>query len=88
MVKNAVDVVLGGITYWMFGFGFSFGEDSWSNGFIGWGHFFVDSKTLTAAGDGGNLFSSFVFQVHRSQDTSLILNSLFFILLCHEKSMT
>ena len=25
MVKNAVDVVFGGITYWMFGYGLSFG---------------------------------------------------------------
>ncbi len=67
MVKNAVDVILGGITYWMFGFGFSFGEESWSNGFIGWGHFFVDSDDL-ASGDGGNLFSTFVFQVSDKLD--------------------
>lgn len=26
MVKNAVDVLFGGITYWMFGFGLSFGK--------------------------------------------------------------
>lgn len=26
MVKNAVDVIFGGITYWAFGFGLTFGK--------------------------------------------------------------
>ena len=27
LVKNAIDVVFGGITYWAFGYGLSFGEE-------------------------------------------------------------
>jgi len=27
MVKNVIDVVFGGLSYWMFGFGFTFGDD-------------------------------------------------------------
>ena len=61
MVKNAVDVVFGGITYWMFGYGFSYGEDPGSNPFIGWGHFFVDTQDPKEM---GSLFANFVFQVN------------------------
>ncbi len=32
MMKNVVDVVLGGITYWAFGYGLTFGESEYSNG--------------------------------------------------------
>jgi ammonia channel protein AmtB len=38
MMKNVVDVVLGGFTYWAFGFGLSFGEDKGTNPFFGLGH--------------------------------------------------
>ncbi|GFX66833.1 hypothetical protein TNCV_3049311 [Trichonephila clavipes] len=34
MVKNAVDVIFGGLGYWMFGYAFSFGEEPGSNFFI------------------------------------------------------
>ena len=42
MMKNLVDVVLGGVTYWAFGYGMSYGESSMSNWFMGWGSWFVD----------------------------------------------
>ena len=35
MVKNAVDVIFGGLTYWMFGYGFSFGTGPGTNAFCG-----------------------------------------------------
>lgn len=38
MVKNVVDVVFGGFSYWAFGFGFTFG-DRFPNPFIG--NFFI-----------------------------------------------
>lgn len=56
MVKNVIDVIFGGpihyfnkaslsflagLSYWMFGFGMTFG-DSWPNPFIGVGKFFFD----------------------------------------------
>jgi ammonia channel protein AmtB len=37
MVKNVVDVVFGGLTYWMFGFAFSFGTGPYTNAFCGLG---------------------------------------------------
>ncbi|XP_035668368.1 putative ammonium transporter 3 [Branchiostoma floridae] len=40
MVKNASDVLYGGLAYWMFGYAFSFGESPWSNAFCGLGQFF------------------------------------------------
>ena len=37
MMKNVVDVVLGGIIYWAFGYGFSYGTGSGTNPFFGVG---------------------------------------------------
>ncbi len=38
MFKNVIDVTLGGISYWMFGYGLSFGKPS--TPFCGYGDFF------------------------------------------------
>ena len=43
MMKNVVDVVLGGITYWAFGYGLSYGED-YSNDFFSLGNWFVGTS--------------------------------------------
>ena len=43
MMKNVVDVVLGGITYWAFGYGLSYGED-YSNDFFSLGNWFVGTN--------------------------------------------
>ena len=42
MMKNVVDVVLGGMTYWAFGYGISMGKSSVANPFFGFGQFFYD----------------------------------------------
>lgn len=42
MMKNVVDIILGGLTYWLFGFGMSFGSDESSNPFIGLGGYLLD----------------------------------------------
>ena len=61
MVKNAVDVVFGGISYWMYGYGLSFGVDPvYSNAFCGIGDFFIDRTS--ADDDMGLAFATFVFQ--------------------------
>lgn len=41
MMKNVVDIVLGGLTYWIFGFATSFGPTEY-NSFIGLGEFLID----------------------------------------------
>ncbi len=38
MMKNVVDVVLGGITYWAFGYGFSYGTGAGTNPFFALGN--------------------------------------------------
>lgn len=37
MVKNAVDVIYGGLSYWLYGFAFSFGIAEGTNAFCGIG---------------------------------------------------
>ncbi|OWF45994.1 ammonium transporter 2-like [Mizuhopecten yessoensis] len=58
MVKNVVDVVFGGLTYWAIGYGLTFGDSPGSNGFSGFGSFFLnpDEKHM------GTVFSKFIFQ--------------------------
>ena len=59
MVKNVVDVILGGITYWMFGYGLSFGTGAWSNPIFGWGDFFLNAEEEVM----GNVYTTFFFQL-------------------------
>ena len=70
MMKNAVDVVFGGISYWVFGFGLSFGNKPGSNPFCGVGYFFVDSDTE----DMGILFSTYVFQLSFATTATTIVS--------------
>lgn len=41
MMKNIVDIVLGGFTYWLFGYGMSFGRGPLTNPFIAIGDFLL-----------------------------------------------
>ncbi len=59
MVKNAADVIFGGLTYWAFGYAFSFGmHPKYSNPFCGWGHFFVVAEEHELA----KVYARFFFQ--------------------------
>ena len=71
MVKNAADVVFGGISYWLFGFGLSFGMDTGTNPFCGVGYFFVDSDDDNTM---GVLFSTFVFQLSFATTATTIVS--------------
>lgn len=59
MMKNIVDIVLGGLTYWIFGYGMSFGRGPLTNSFIAIGDFLLDPP----AGDPlmGPIFGTFHF---------------------------
>lgn len=50
MVKNVVDVVFGGLSYWSVGYGLSYGDyEPFRNSFIGFGRFFYDpTRSVTA----------------------------------------
>lgn len=70
MIKNAADVVFGGISYWIAGFGMSFGNEDSSNEFVGIGYFFVDSQE----DDMGQLFATFVFQLSFATTATTIVS--------------
>lgn len=72
LVKNAADVIFGGITYWMFGYGLSFGDDpEWSNPFCGIGYFFVD--TLNGS-EVGIIYTNFIFQLSFATTATTIVS--------------
>ena len=50
MTKNGVDVLLGGLSYWMLGYGISFGSTS-LYGFMGLGDFFTNTNNPDTMGD-------------------------------------
>ena len=60
MMKNVVDVCLGGMTYWVFGYGLSFGQPD-LGGFMGGGDFFVEDHSY-GHDEHGLRFSEYVFQ--------------------------
>jgi len=59
MMKNAVDVLLGGLSYWAVGYGLSYGENSWSSAFLGFGDFFVHADGMQM----GPTYATFFFQL-------------------------
>ncbi|XP_071965616.1 putative ammonium transporter 3 [Antedon mediterranea] len=71
MVKNAVDVIFGGLSYWLFGYGFIYGDGPWSNPFCGFGHFATD-----ASGDDemGWTYARFVFQASFATTATTIVS--------------
>ncbi|KAI8506269.1 Ammonium Transporter Family [Branchiostoma belcheri] len=70
MVKNASDVLFGGLTYWIFGYAFSFGESPLSNSFCGIGQFFVDADEANM----GWIFSRFFFQMSFATTATTIVS--------------
>lgn len=70
MVKNAVDVIFGGITFWVFGFGLAFGDGPLSNAFCGVGYFLVDANE----DDMGWTFSWFIFQLSFATTSTTIVS--------------
>uniref|UniRef100_A0A1I8GAW9 Ammonium transporter n=2 Tax=Macrostomum lignano TaxID=282301 RepID=A0A1I8GAW9_9PLAT len=71
MVKNVVDVVFGGMSYWMFGYALSFGQ-SGGGGFCGWGEFFMDRSPGDQ--DMGVGFATFVFQLSFATTATTIVS--------------
>ncbi|XP_031559480.1 putative ammonium transporter 3 [Actinia tenebrosa] len=59
MVKNVVDVIFGGFSFWAFGYGLAFGDSAASNPFCGAGRFFTNADEAEM----GSVFSKFFFQL-------------------------
>ncbi|CAK1593207.1 unnamed protein product [Parnassius mnemosyne] len=72
MMKNLIDISLGGLTYWIFGYGLSFGQGPGSNPFIGVGDFLLDPPV----GDPlmGPAFASFLFQLSFATTATTIVS--------------
>lgn len=70
MFKNAIDVVFGGISYWLFGYGLSFGDGSGSNPFCGVGHFALDIEGEKM----GEVYSNFIFQLSFATTATTIVS--------------
>lgn len=72
MMKNVVDIVLGGLTYWIFGFGLSFGRSDLSNGFIAFGDFFTDPVLRDPLK--GAIYAAFIFQLSFATTATTIVS--------------
>ena len=70
MMKNVVDVVLGGMTYWAFGYSLSYGKSAYSNQFISFGDYFVDA----VGEEMGPVFTTFLFQLSFATTATTIVS--------------
>lgn len=72
MMKNVVDIVLGGLTYWAFGFGMSFGWGEPTNSFVGTSGFLIDPNI----GDDlmGPACAAFLFQLSFATTSTTIVS--------------
>ncbi|GFT23102.1 putative ammonium transporter 3 [Trichonephila clavipes] len=68
LMKNAVDVVLGSLSYWMFGYGLQYGQGPGTTRFFGIGSFFVDTE------DHGGVFATFIFQLSFATTATTIVS--------------
>ena len=70
MMKNVVDVVFGGLTYWAFGYGLSYGDGSGSSPFMGVGSWFVNAEGLKM----GPTYTTFLFQLSFATTATTIVS--------------
>ena len=70
MIKNAVDVVFGGLSYWLVGYGLSFGDNSNVNGFVGVGNFLTDADESNM----GPVYSKYFFQLSFATTATTIVS--------------
>ncbi|XP_068700898.1 putative ammonium transporter 3 [Montipora foliosa] len=69
-VKNAIDVIFGGLSYWIFGFAFTFALNHRGNGFCGLGYFLTDADENQM----GNVFSRYFFQLSFATTATTIVS--------------
>lgn len=72
MMKNVVDIVLGGLTYWMFGFGMSFGKYEPNNPIVGVGAYLIDPALDDELF--GPMCASFLFQLSFATTSTTIVS--------------
>ncbi|XP_065353905.1 putative ammonium transporter 2 [Cloeon dipterum] len=72
MMKNVVDVVFGGLTYWAFGFGLSFGRSPLNTPFYALGDFMLDPDFEDELM--GPMFAAFLFQLSFATTATTIVS--------------
>ncbi|VEN55964.1 unnamed protein product [Callosobruchus maculatus] len=72
MMKNVADIVLGGLTYWIFGFALSFGRSEVNNGFLALGDFFIDPPLSDPLK--GGVYAAFIFQLSFATTATTIVS--------------
>ncbi|KAL3286597.1 hypothetical protein HHI36_001097 [Cryptolaemus montrouzieri] len=72
MMKNVVDIVLGGLTYWFFGFSMSFGRSPMTNSFIAFGDYFIDPSLDNELK--GAIYAAFIFQLSFATTATTIVS--------------
>jgi len=70
MVKNAVDVIYGGLSYWIVGYAFSFGIIDRGNPFCGLGYFLTDADESEM----GHVYSEYFFQLSFATTATTIVS--------------
>lgn len=69
-MKNIVDIVFGGLSYWMFGYGISYGTEKGTNAFFGVGSYFVDTQDTNM----GYLYATYIFQLSFASTATTIVS--------------
>lgn len=72
MMKNVVDVVFGGFSYWLFGFGLSFGQGPFTTPFMGVGEFMLDADNRDPLM--GPVMAAFLFQLSFATTATTIVS--------------
>lgn len=69
MVKNAIDIIFSGLSFWLFGFGLSFGVDEGTNAFTGVGYFLTEVHI-----DKGEVYAMYFFQMALASTATTIVS--------------
>lgn len=72
MMKNGIDLVLGGVTFWIIGFGILYGQGEGTNPFIAVGEYFFDPK-IDDSFMGGK-YTAFLFQLSFATTATTIVS--------------
>lgn len=70
MMKNIVDILFGGLSYWMFGYGMSYGTAKGTNAFFAVGSYFVDTQDINM----GYLYATYIFQLSFASTATTIVS--------------
>ncbi|XP_055598087.1 putative ammonium transporter 2 isoform X1 [Uranotaenia lowii] len=71
MLRNVVDIVLGGLSFWLFGYAFMLGRSDYKNPFIGLGDFLTDPATHDPLM--GQILAVYLFQMTFSASATTIV---------------